>query len=175
MKTEYEPDPDIADFVLVTEVAESQPLAEPIFQRKYRTSAPPSDFGFNVFALIRTGDGAWRPASYVTWSEFKGARLIAGACTDGELLRALPENWQRRLDAAGGLMLQTVRYGEAKLAEAGSIASFGYCGDARSWSILEQCGYRRLDHEYLIVRWNRELAEGERSALIEKVEGLGVF
>ncbi|MDT8449160.1 MAG: hypothetical protein RQ847_03205 [Wenzhouxiangellaceae bacterium] len=175
MKTEYEPDPDIADFVLVTEIAESRPLAEPIFKRKYRTSAPPSDFGFNVFALIHTGENAWRPASYVTWSEFEGARLIAGACTDGELLRALPEDQQQRLNEAGGLMLQTVRYGEARLAKAGSIASFGYCGDARSWSILEQCGYRRLDHEFLIVRWNRDLPEAARRKLIGKVEALGVF
>jgi len=175
MIAEYKPDPNIADFVVVTEIAESQPLAEPIFQRKYRASAPPSDFGFNVFALVRTADEAWRPASYVTWREFEGARLIAGACTDGELLRALPETRQRAVKAAGGLMLQTVRYGEAKLAEAGSVASFGYCGDARSWSILEQCGYRRLDHEFLIVRWNRELPEKKRRTLIRQVGGLGAF
>lgn len=175
MTPEYKSDPSIADFVVVTEIAESQPLAEPIFQRKYQASAPPSDFGFNVFALIRTADDAWRPASYVTWREFEGARLIAGACTDGELLRALSETRQQALKAAGGLMLQTVRYGEAKLAEAGSVASFGYCGDARSWSILEQCGYSRLDHEFLIVRWNRELLDKEQQALIRKVEELGVF
>lgn len=168
-------DPAIADFVLVTEIAEAQPLAEPLFQRKYRMAAPSSNIGFNVFALVPGETGCWRPASFVTWLPFEGARLIAGACTDGELLRALPEDRQQRLNAAGGLMLQTVRYGEAKLAEMGSVASFGYCGDARSWSILEQCGYRRLDHEYLIVRWNREPAEGERRALIAKVEELGVF
>jgi len=175
MNPSTETDPSIADFVLITEIAESRPLAEPIFQRKYRCSAPPSDFGFNVFALIRTAEGAWRPASYITWSAFEGARLIAGACTDGELLRALPAEQRQRLDQAGGLMLQTVRYGEAKLEQAGSLASFGYCGDARSWSILEQCGYRRLDHEYLIVRWNRQLPEDQRRELIGKVEALGVF
>jgi len=175
MNQPFQTDPRIADFVLITEIAEAHPLAQPIFQRKYRADAPPSEFGFNVFALLREPSGAWRPASFITWGEFHGARLIAGACTDGELLRALPDDQQRRLQETGGLMLQTVRYGEAKLAAMGSVGSFGYCGDARSWSILEQCGYQRLEHDYLIVRWNRELAPAKRHDLIEKVEALGVF
>ncbi len=168
-------DPAIADFVVVTEIAEAQTLAEPLFRRKYRMAAPPSDIGFNVFALVLAESGCWQAASFITWRPFEGARLIAGACTDGELLRALPQDRQQRLDQAGGLMLQTVRYGEARLAELGSLASFGYCGDARSWSILEQCGYRRLDHEHLIVRWNRELPEAERRQLLGKIEAFGVF
>lgn len=175
MSSDFTPDARIADFVLVTEIAESQPLAAPIFRRKYRAEPPPSGYGFNVFALVRGLDESWRPASYITWGTLDNARLIAGACTDGELLRGLPEDQQRRLQQAGGLMLQTVRYGEAKLATMGSIASFGHCGDARSWSILEQCGYVRLDHPYLIVRWNRPLSSEAQTALIKKVAAIGPF
>lgn len=174
MSFDYKPDPRIADFLLVTEITEGQALAEPIFQRKFRASAPPSDYGYNVFALVRLNENAWQPASYVTWHPFRGAMLIAGACTDGELLRRLPQEQQQRLKEAGGLMLQTVRYGEARLA-ADSVASFGHCGDARSWSILEQCGYQRLDHPYLIVRWNRQLSSVERQHLISEVEKLDPF
>ena len=175
MNPEEHPDPRIADFVLVTEIAESRVLAEPLFRRKYRQPAPPSDLGLNVFALIRRADGAWVPASYLVWRPFRDVHLSAGACTDGERLRRLDPDRQQRLRDAGGLMYQVMRYGEARLATA-SAASFGYTGDPRSREIAERCGYRRLgDHPHLIVRWNRELADAERRRLVAEVEALGPF
>ena len=166
--------PDLTNFVVVTEVAEAQPLAEPIFQRKYRTAAPPSSHGHHILALIRTPKGAWIAASYLNYLPFENAMLIGGACTDGSLLDKLPD-WQRaRIRSAGGLMLQTVRYGEARFADR-SIATFGHCGDERSWTVLSQCGYQRLDHPHLIVRWNREPVPTARSELIRKVDALGEF
>ena len=166
--------PSLADFVVVTEVAEARPLAEPIFQRKYRAPAPPSSHGHHILALVRNPEGAWIAASYLNYLPFENAMLIGGACTDGSLLDKLPD-WQRAgIHSAGGLMLQNVHYGEARFAKT-SVGTFGYCGDERSWSILSQCGYQRLDHPHLIVRWNREPAPAARSALIHKVEALGEF
>jgi hypothetical protein len=71
-------------------------------------------------------------------------------------------------------MLQAVRYSEARF-EARSIATFGHCGDARSWSVLERCGYVRLDDPHLIVRWNREPGRWRRARLLKSIQALGPF
>ncbi|MBS3745619.1 MAG: hypothetical protein KGY53_13170 [Wenzhouxiangellaceae bacterium] len=158
----------------MTEIAEAQALAEPIFQRKYRAPAPPASHGHHILALVRTLDRAWVAASYLNYLPFENAMLIGGACTDGAVLGGLPESRRAQIRSAGGLMLQTVRYGEARFAER-SIATFGHCGDDRSWAVLSRCGYQRLDHPHLIVRWNREPKPLVRSELIRKVDALGAF
>ncbi len=169
--TSSEPDSLLTPFVLVSEVAEGRRLAEPIFQRKYAAPAP--RHGHHVLALVARG-ACWQPAAYINYLPFEGAMLVGGACTDGQVLAALPVEARALIRHCGGLMLQLVRYAEARFAER-SLATFGHCGDARSWSVLAQCGYQRLDHPHLIVRWNREPPEPERSALLERVAALGEF
>ena len=158
--------------IVISEMAEGAEFAEAIFRRKYAAAAP--RHGHHLLAWYRKDERTWIPVSYLNYLPFREAMLIGGACTDGEVVRSMPEVLRRQIAASGGLMLQLVRYGEARF-EPVSIATFGHCGDARSWAVLEQCGYRRLDHPYLIVRWNRE-AQGEaRRVLLEGVEALGPF
>jgi hypothetical protein len=159
-------------FIVVTEVAEGAPFAEPIFQRKYAAAAPLH--GHHLIAWYRKGDDSWIPASYLNYLPYRGAMLIGGASTDGRVLRAMSEPERRAIEAGGGLMIQLVRYGEAKFA-AESIGTFGHCGDARSWSVLEQCGYVRLDDPHLIVRWNREPEGVMREELLTAIKSIGPF
>lgn len=172
MSEHFELDPRLEEFVTITEVADASRLAEPLVRRKYRMDVP--DQGHQILALLRGEGRCWIPAFFVNYLPHREAMLIGGACTDGEVLRQLSEERQRAIHDAGGLMLQTVRYAEARFADV-SVGTFGYCGDARSWSILEQCGYRRLDHPYLIVRWNRDLPDDERQTLVESVRKIGIF
>ena len=164
-------DVDLGDLVLVTEVAEGQALAEPIFQRKYRASAP--EHGHHVLVFCRL-DATWIPASYINYLPHHGAMLVGGACTDGRVLAGLSADDQARIRTAGGLMMQAVRYSEERF-EDRSIGTFGHCGDARSWSVLERCGYVRLDDPHLIVRWNRRPGLWRRTRLLKSVKALGPF
>ena len=173
MPDAFKLDPGLADFVVITEVADASRLAEPIVRRKYDMDVPPH--GRHVLAFVAGDAGSWTPAFYVNYLPHRNAMLIGGAATDGEVIRQLSSERQTALAAADGLMLQTVRYSEAHFADQ-SVGTFGYCGDARSWSILERCGYKRLDdHRHLIVRWNREPVEHERTKLVESVRALGPF
>lgn len=157
--------------VLVTEVADAQPLADPIFQRKYRADAP--GHGHHIVVFCRLSEG-WTPASYINYLPHGPAMLVGGACTDGQVLERLDPGAQDRIRDAGGLMLQSVRYSEARFAER-SVGTFGHCGDQRSWSVLARCGYERLDDPHLIVRWNRRLPGWKRRRLIRSVASLGPF
>ncbi len=163
---------ELQPFIVVTEMAEGAEFAEPIFRKKYAAAAP--RHGHHLLAWYRSDEGSWTPASYLNYLPFRGAMLIGGACTDGDLLRSLSEPKRQRIEASGGLMLQLVRYGEARF-RAESIATFGHCGDERSWSVLAQCGYVRLDDPHLIVRWNREPQGAARDELLAAVGKLGAF
>lgn len=172
MAQSFSIDPRLADFVVITEVAEADRLAAPILKKKYDVDVP--GHGHHVLAFVSDEAGGWLPVFYVNYLPHRNAMLIGGACTDGDVLRRLPEVRQSAIREADGLMLQAVRYAEARFADV-SVGTFGHCGDERSWSILERCGYQRLDHPYLIVRWNRELPEKPRRELIESVRALGEF
>ena len=163
---------ELDSFIVVSEMTEGAPFAEAIFRRKYAAGAP--SYGHHLFAWYRAADGAWQVASYVNYLPFHGAMLIGGASTDGQVLRAMTAAQRDAIHAAGGLMLQLVRYGEARF-EAQSIGTFGHCGDARSWAVLSQCGYVRLDDPHLIVRWNREPEPVARAALLRAVKSIGPF
>ncbi len=164
-------DPRLQGFVVVTEVAEGQVLAEDIFQAKYRAAAP--GHGHHIFAFLRLGAG-WQVGSYINYLPHRDAMLVGGACTDGTVLAQCPAAQRDLLRQAGGLMLQTVRYAEHRFSRQ-SVGTFGHCGDARSWSVLAQCGYQRLDHPYLIVRWNHRLVADEEAELVASVAALGEF
>lgn len=164
--------PPLESFIVVTEVAEGAPFAEPIFQRKYAAAAPLH--GHHLLAWYRSVDGSWRPASYLNYFPFRDAMLIGGACTDGRVLRSMSEAEQLAIEASGGLMMQLVRYGEAKF-EASSVGTFGHCGDVRSWSVLAQCGYVRLNDPHLIVRWNRAPEGIALDGLLAAVKSIGPF
>lgn len=173
MPESFQLDPGLAEFVTITEVAEAGQLAAALLRRKYNMEVPPH--GHHVLAFVAGEAGCWMPAFYVNYLPHRDAMLIGGAATDGAVLRRLRPEYRGALADADGLMLQTVRYSEARFADV-SVATFGYCGDVRSWSILERCGYRRIaDHPHLIVRWNRELPEAERVELIDSVRELGPF
>lgn len=161
----------LADYILVTEVARGHVLGDSVFQYKYRDHAP--DSGYHFVALYRDAD-CWRPASYINYFAHRDAMLVRGACTDGRVLRAMQPDALAAVESAGGLMLQLVRYAEARF-EDESVGTFGHCGDERSWVVLSSCGYVRLDHPYLIVRWNREPAPAARDELIDSVREIAPF
>lgn len=165
-------DEGLSPFIHVTEVAEGRALAADLFRHRYNDTAP--DWGHHILAFYRRPDGAWSPASYVNYLPHDGAMLIGGACTDDRVLAAMTPGEQERVARAGGLMLQNVRYAEARFAGV-SVGTFGHCGDARSWTVLERAGFVRLDHPHLVVRWNREPASPERDRLIAGVDALGPF
>ena len=165
-------DATLDDFIVISEMSAGAEFADPIFRRKYGAPAP--RHGRHLIAWYRGDRGAWIPVAYLNYLPFQAGMLIGGACTDGERLRAMPQDQRERIKAAGGLMLQLVRFGEARYASE-SIGTFGHCGDERSWSVLSQCGYVRLDDPHLIARWNREPDADAKQRLIAALKAIGPF
>lgn len=162
------------DFIVITEVDHGPAFAERIFQRKYRAGAP--DFPLHFVAFWRRPDGAFVPVHYTHFTRFGESLLIGGSCTDGEVLRRMSPEQQAAVNDVGGAMYLTVRYALAKL-ENDTDATFGQCGDERSFSVLQRVGFARVPgYPYLIVRWHRDgIEDWRRRAMIAKADACGMF
>jgi hypothetical protein len=74
-------------FIVVTEVADGAEFAEPIFQKTARPH-PDTDGTYPPFIVER---GTLDCGRLSQPPPLRAAMLIGGACTDGEILRTLPE------------------------------------------------------------------------------------
>lgn len=162
----------IDDFIVVTEVEHGPAFAEPLFQRKYKTSAP--DFPHHVVAFWKRPDGAFVPASYVHFTDCGDIFLAGGAATDGAVLRAMSEREQAALAEYGALMLATLRYGFARWGER-CDAIFTCCGDARALETTPKLGFAPTGVDYLLVHWQRELSARRKHELTAKARSFMPF
>jgi hypothetical protein len=165
-------DARVREFFQLMEIDDGARVADALFRRKYATPAP--GYPHHIAAFHRESDGRLALASYLHFLPHGDIMLIGGACTDGDLLRRLPDAERAAVDAAGGLMLQTTRYALDRFWDR-CEAVFGHCGDERSFTVLARAGFVRAKPPYLIVRWNRELDEVRQRELIEQAAAIGPF
>jgi hypothetical protein len=146
---------------------------EHIFQRKFRQSAP--DFAHHIVAFYRAREDHLVPVSYVHFTQYSPALMLAGGgCTDGRVFGLMSEEQRQAVNAAGGLLAHTQLYGFAKFADR-CEAFGGYCGDARASAVHASVGYEPTHHPHLIVKWHRPLPEARRAELVAMLEAIGPF
>ncbi|MGH8040604.1 MAG: hypothetical protein ACREPN_00995 [Rudaea sp.] len=162
----------LRDFVLTAEVDGGSRFVDALFRRKYADDAP--RYPHHLATFCRRADGSLQLAHYLHFFDAGGCWLIGGACTDGDMVRALPPGQRDAIRVAGGLMLQATRYGLCKFGPQAD-AVFGHCGDARSFQVLMQAGFQPVDHPHLVVYWPRALPAARVAELIAKAEALGEF
>ncbi|MGA8276999.1 MAG: hypothetical protein WB784_02215 [Rhodanobacteraceae bacterium] len=165
-------DSRIRDFIVVTEVDAGATFAEAIFQRKYRQSVP--DFPHHIVALYRDREGRFVQASYVHFNPVGDIWLVGGGCTDGRAFATMNEQQRAAVTAAGGLLLQTLRFGFDKFADR-CDAFFGYCGDPRAWEVDLAAGFIPTAHDKLLVKWPRPLGDSRRQEMTARAHALGPF
>lgn len=162
----------IDDFIIVTEVDRGPAFAGPIFQRKYGQELP--DFGHHVIAFYKREDGAFIPASYVHFTDCGNIFLAGGACTDGNVLRAMSSEQQQLIEDYGALMLATLRYGFERWG-ARCDAVFTCCGDARALETTPKVGFIETGVPHLLVRWSAVQSGAHRAELIAKARSFMPF
>ena len=165
-------DPRLAAFVLVTEVERGDRMVRGLFRRKF--SFDPPEFGHHLIAFHARADGSYAPAAYLhLWTQ-DTIGLVGGGCTDGHVLRAMSAEERARIEAADGLLLQMLGFCFAKF-EPGLEAFFGHCGDARAKAIDLRAGFRETRHPHLLYRPNRELPPARAEELLRQAEAIGHF
>jgi hypothetical protein len=163
----------LAPFILITEVDNGPAFAEPIFQRKYRASAP--DFPHHIVAFYKRDDHHLVPMSYVHFRPWRDRlMLVGGACTDGRGFALMSDEHRAMVNEAGGLMAQVQLYGFRKFGDT-CDAFGGYCGDPRAWEVDMSIGYTPTPHPHLIVKWHKPLSEERRAAIVRELHTIGPF
>ena len=162
----------LQDFITIESVESADFFAGSLFRRKY--GHPPPDFGRHIVAFYRDADAMLRVASYLhVWT--RGAiGLPGGACTDGQVIRGMPEQQLSAIDAAGGLMMQTLLYAFERW-QGELDAFFTYCGDERALSVIPHIGFVPTPDRHLFVRWNAELDDASRHRLYLEAHAIGPF
>ncbi len=165
-------DERIAPFVQVCEVEPGSFFAAELFRRKYGDPLP--SFGHHVVAFYRRDASTFLVASYChVWMQ--GAiGLVGGACTDGQVMRAMDPEHLRLVNESGGLLMHTLRFIFARFAT-DVEAYFGHCGDPRALEVVFPAGFSRTELPHLIVRFTRDLPSERRRQLLEQAHAIGPF
>jgi len=162
----------LRNVLAITEVDDAEFLAGALFRRKFGT--PPPEVGRHLVALHRGADGGVRLAGYSHMRPFGEVYLSGGSCSDGETIRAMPEEQRVAIQSAGGVWYLILKYAFERFAGC-CDAFFGHCGDARALQVAHAAGFVDAGHPHLIVHWHKPLHDTIRRALVAKVEALGPF
>lgn len=158
--------------VIITEVDAGEFFVGDLFQRKF-ASPPPTD-GHHLVALVKSESGELCVVGYVHLRPFGSVMLVGGVCTDGQVIRRMPDEQASSIKAAGGIYFHILRFAFDKFSDK-CLAYFGYCGDARAEVVNLSAGFQRTEHQYLLVYFHRSLDESTRKALIAEVVQIGSF
>ena len=165
-------DSRLEPFIVIAEVERGDRFVRPLFARKL--GGVPPEFGHHLIAFHARQDGAFIPAAYLhLWTQ-QTIGLVGGGCTDGHVIRAMPDEQRRRIDESGGLLLQMLGFCFSKF-EPGLEAFFGHCGDARAKAVDLRAGFRETRVPYLLYRPNRPLTPEREEALLRQAQAIGAF
>jgi hypothetical protein len=165
-------DDHLKSFISVSEVADGEFFAGPLFRRKFGDGLP--TIGHHIVAFYRSSEGAFAAASYLhIWMQ--GAiGLIGGGCTDGGVLRTMSGQELGLVNASGGLLKQTLGFCFARF-ESQLDAYFGHCGEPRAKEVDLSAGFVETELPNLLVRYNRPLTPARQRQLLEQVQRIGAF
>lgn len=162
----------LPDWLCISEVDHGAFFAAPLFRRKFGGDPPVQ--GHHLVAFYQRRPMVAQTLCYAHFMPFGDIVLVGGVCTDGEVIRAMPDGHRAQLGALGGAYYQVLRYGFARFA-ADCEAYFGYCGDARAEVVNLQAGFEKTGHPHLLVHWHREQHPVMQRALLAKAAAIGPF
>ncbi len=169
---EFELPATLRGWMSVGEVDDGRFFADDLFRRKYGSDAP--DYGRHILAFYRAADGALHPVSYLHFWQQARIGLIGGGCTDGSVMRRMPAAQAEAINAAGGLLRQTLLYAFSRFCD-DIDAFFGHAGDARAREVDLAAGFETTGHEYLLIRPVGSLTDEQREAMTQQALALGTF
>lgn len=153
------------------EIPSSEPAAS-LFARTFGHPPPPEPH--HIVAWLRTPEGMDLLVCYVHFYPFGRSLLGGGACVDSRVLRRLDADARNQLRDRGGVYRLTLEFAIEHFAP-DYAAIFGYCGDRAAEVVDRAAGFVSTEHEFLIVRWLRDLDKETQDELITRANTAGAF
>lgn len=159
-------------WITVAEVEDGAFYADHLFQRKYGGDTP--TYGRHIVALYRSDDSSIHTLSYLHFWQQDRIGLIGGGCTDGNVMRLMPEAQSQAINRAGGMLRQTLLYAFSNMHE-GIDAFFGHAGDTRAREVDLAAGFTPVDDGHLLINPVGDISSETREKRIEQAKQLGEF
>lgn len=161
----------VGDILRVDEVIDGRFYANALFRRRFGVEAP--DYPRHYVAFYRAAPARFVVVGYVHHMVFEDSFLCGGLVIDEREYRRIPASDRGVIKKAGGIAEKLLRDTFGYLSHAPAI--WAYVGDRQSERVCLRAGFRRTAHAHVMVVWNRELPEDERSARLARVVEFGPF
>jgi len=161
----------LGDILKTIEVPEAEFYIGQLFRRKFGDPAP--DFPRHFVAIYKAAPTEFWPVGYIHFSRFDDSFLGGGLVIDDRAYRRMPDARRKSIRDAGGIAEKMFREALAVLSEAPAV--WVYVGDAKSERVSLRVGFRHADHPYLMVVWNKDVADDEKYRRLARVSALGPF
>lgn len=165
------PEP-LQGWITVTEVEDGEFFAGELFRQKYGHSAP--DFGRHIVGFYKDPAGGYNALSYLHFWQQGRIGLIGGGCTDGRVMRSMPQLKSQQINLAGGMLRQTLLFAFTRF-DKDIDAFFGHAGDTRAREVDLAAGFCETSDEHLLVKATNALTTEQEKALFEQAMALGRF
>ncbi len=148
-------------------------LAAGLFQRKFGGAPPPPDWPHHICGFWQQ-PGSLSLLSYVHFGRFEDICLVGGMCTDGDLIRSLPDAARAALRQYPSIAQASLEYGFETLKDRFD-AFFGLVENPRALEVDLAAGFVETEHRHLVRYLPRPLSDDRLQALTAKALGVGPF
>lgn len=163
----------LEEIVAVCEVDQAEFFVGDLFRRRFNTSASP-DYPRHFVAFYKPAPNTLIPVGYVHQSTWEGCHLCGGLVIDDRLYRRMAPSHRKAIRDGGGIAELLLRESFARVMPQ-SIAIWGYVGDKQAEQVDLRVGFIHTHHPHVMVIWNRDLDEKQKTEWINRVVALGPF
>lgn len=161
----------VGDFFQITQVETVPVEINALFNKKFGDNVPLEPIHF--VASYKLANGNWLPMGYVHYAAFEDCYLCGGLVVDEMAYRQMDKTHRQQLKQQGGVGDMLIK--DAIKMLPGNTAVWAYTGVVRSRVIAYSAGFVKTESEHLIVCWQKDLDEADKSRYIEKFIAIGPF
>ena len=135
--------------------------------------ATPRDSWHQYVAFYKWSETNIEPVAFVNFIRFGNVYLEGGLCARRNFYRRLPPEHWRECKARGGIVQILLERAMSELDDAD--AWFGHSSNNPAWLVNERLGFEVTRHQYLKVKWFRDLPADRRREIEDRINAIGSF
>jgi len=157
--------------IRVEEVGDAAFFVGDLFRRGF--GGDPPDYPRHFVALYKASPTVFVALGYLHYTTFDDVALAGGLVVDERARVRMPAAHQLLLRDAGGVAAILFRLTFPRFAALPAL--WAYVGDREVRRTFEHAGFAAVHDSHVMVRWNRDVDSGERTARIAHIRSLGPF
>jgi len=135
--------------------------------------ATPNDSWHQYVAFYKWSETNIEPVAFVNFIRFGDVYLEGGLCARRSFYRRLPPAHWSECKQRGGIVQVLLEHAMAELNDVD--AWFGHSSNNPAWLVNERLGFQVTRHQYLKVKWFRDLPEVRRREIEDQINAIGSF